>query len=180
MSQFWHENCRTPNFRGKLFRSRDQSGGTRSSPPMDHYRPYFVFRKISILVVRWLNKWAWPTNKKNKQKTNKQKPRANLIFSEGAWPPATIFWGSMGTIIMSAHFTSEFVWGRNQTNRVIATKLCQKATPLTVETIRCAAAHNHAVSRARTRSSCDQRWLARQRASPSYRMVKSRDLWSIS
>jgi len=92
------------------------------SPPMGHCRPYFCFLKKSIfLVVRWVNKWAWPNNKQK----NKNKNRARIQFSpRGLGPSPEIF--RVDADHMAAHLTSKVVWGPNPTNGDIAPKRCQK------------------------------------------------------
>jgi len=95
MSRFWHENGRSPKFRGNFFGHVTNLMCLWPSSPMGLSRPYFCFsQKSTFLVVMGVNSWALHTKQKQKQK----KPRANPIFSQGVWLPALRFSGSMRTI----------------------------------------------------------------------------------
>jgi len=52
------------------------------SPLMGHYRPYFCFSKKSIfLVVRWVNKWAWPNNKQTNKRESEAAQTDDIVTS---------------------------------------------------------------------------------------------------
>jgi len=56
--------------------------GIGRSPLMGHYRPYFCFSKKSIfLVVRWVNKWAWPNNKQTNKRESEAAQTDDIVTS---------------------------------------------------------------------------------------------------